>query len=62
MFKHITFSSASTTALDQLVNNYIGRQTIDGRTILREVLFYNSFVIGTTIYATLVVQETNQTA
>lgn len=65
---HKTFSSTAVTgptnefeALDLAITNYLGRQTVDSRTVLRELINYNSFISGTKIYVTLVVKESYET-
>ena len=62
--KHKTFlstslSSSALQTLDATVNDYIGTQSVDNRSIIRDIISYNSFIIGTIMYVSIIVKETN---
>lgn len=55
-----TFSASSIQSLDILVNAFIGRQVVDGRTVIRTVLFMQTFVSGGNFYTTIIYAEVAQ--
>ena len=52
-----TFSASTIKALDIVVNDFIGRKTLDGRSVDRTVLFQTFMLSGGIFYLSVLYQE-----
>lgn len=60
MHKQKSFTSATIKGLDILVNDFIGKQTYDSRTIERNVVFFSSYFANSLYTTTVVYDEVDQ--